>query len=274
MYRSALMVAGDKERHLNKIESLECDIALINLEDGVYNKDYARDLVCEYLKDKKFNKKIVVRVNALDECGFKDIQTLNSIDSIDAIRVPKIKSRVDVERVCSLVKSNKEIHLSIETKEAFNSISSLKVEDRVTTLYLGILDLFADLGLSQELLTIDNPTVDYILSKFLIDSKSSDFYPISFVYQDYKNIDEFKAWCNKEKSMGFSGKGVISLDQVKIANEIFNYSSEVINRAKHIKRAFERSRDINGVTGFVDEVYGFIDEPIYKDALNILNSIK
>ena len=31
MIRSALMVAGDKLKHLQKIPSLECDIAIVNL---------------------------------------------------------------------------------------------------------------------------------------------------------------------------------------------------------------------------------------------------
>jgi len=48
--------------------------------------------------------------------------------------------------------------------------------------------MFESLGLPQSLLTLTNPTVEYILSKFLINSKLAGFYPISFIYQDYKNI--------------------------------------------------------------------------------------
>ena len=49
MIRSALMVAGDKLKHLQKIPSLECDIAIVNLEDGVFDKDKARNLICDIL---------------------------------------------------------------------------------------------------------------------------------------------------------------------------------------------------------------------------------
>jgi citrate lyase subunit beta/citryl-CoA lyase len=43
-----------------------------------------------------------------------------------------------------------------------------------------------------------------------------------------------------------------------------------IYRAKVIIKLFEMHQEM-GITGFVDEEYGFIDEPIYKGALALLN---
>ena len=45
MITSSLMVAGDKEKHLDKINDLKCSIAIINLEDGVFDKKYALELL-------------------------------------------------------------------------------------------------------------------------------------------------------------------------------------------------------------------------------------
>ena len=133
------------------------------------------------------NLKTVVRVNGFDKCAKDDIKAINALKP-DAIRIPKIKTKKDVELACKLIDKDIEIHLSIETKEAFENLKELKVDKRVTTVYLGILDMFESLGLPQSLLTLTNPTVEYILSKFLINSKLAGFYPISFIYQDYKNI--------------------------------------------------------------------------------------
>jgi len=273
MNRSYLMVAGDKQKHLDKLPLLECDVAMINLEDGVFDKSFARELLKENFASSKMqfdNLKTVVRVNALDECADEDIKAINPLKP-NAIRIPKIKTKEDVEKACKLIDKDIEIHLSIETKEAFENLKELKVDKRVTTVYLGILDLFESFGFAQSLIKLDNPTIEYILSKFLVESKLVGFYPISFTYQDYKNVQEFRAWCEKVKSMGYSAKATISPTQVAIVNEVFGYNESQIEKAKYIKEKFEEQK-VNGCTGFVDEKYGFIDEPIYKDALLVLRT--
>jgi citrate lyase subunit beta/citryl-CoA lyase len=266
------MVAGDKEKHLDKLPQLKCDIAIVNLEDGVFDKDYARSLVVQKLQNLQCdNTQIVVRINDLNQCGKEDIKALNKVKP-DAIRVPKIRTVEDVRLACELIDEDIEVHLSIETKEAFDNLTKLKVNNRVTTVYLGILDMLESLGLPQSLLDFNNRAIDYILSKFLIDSHIAGLYPVGFTYQDYKNTQEFTAWCKKEKLMGFNCKSCISPTQVKIANDIFNISEDEIFKANYIKDIFEQKKAL-GVTGFSDEKYGFIDEPIYKNALFILRKL-
>ena len=72
--------------------------------------------------------------------------------------------------------------------------------------------------------------------------------------------------------MGFTSKACMGPSQVDIANSIFGVSKDEIERANHIKKVFENSSSINE-NGFMDAKYGFIDEPIYKDALLVLDSI-
>ncbi|MEA1915119.1 MAG: aldolase/citrate lyase family protein [Campylobacterota bacterium] len=268
---SALMVAGDKPKHLNKLQQLKCHIAIVNLEDGVYDKDTARSLVCQTLKDNSFsNTQIVVRINDLKLCGKEDIDALNKVKPY-AIRIPKIRTLEDVQLALDLIDKDIQVHLSIETKEALQNLHKFKIHPRVTTVYLGILDMLESLGLAQNLVHLNNPTVDYILSKFLIDSRTAGLYPISFVYQEYQNTQEFTQWCRKEKNMGFSAKACISPTQVKIANEIFSRNTQEIQKAKQIIKLFEEQK-AKRCTGFAHEKYGFIDEPIYKDALLVLKN--
>ena len=51
------------------------------------------------------------------------------------------------------------------------------------------------------------------------------------------------------------------------------YMNVSIKRAKTIIKLFELKRE-EGVTGFEDDEYGFIDEPIYKGALAVLEKAK
>jgi len=267
--KSYLMVAGDKQKHLDKLNSLKCDIAIVNLEDGVFDKKFARNLVYENLLNNEIKNKVVVRVNSLDSCGKEDIVLVNKIKPY-AIRVPKIKTLNDVEECLSLIDDDIEVHLSIETSSALENLSKFKINKRVTTVYLGILDMLESLTLPQSLLNLENPTIDYILSKFLIDSKIANLNPVSFVFQDYKNIEEFTKWCKKLKNMGFNAKACISPSQVDIVNNIFKINEDEIKKAKEIINLFEESLK-NNISGFSSEKYGFIDEPIYKNAKLVLS---
>jgi len=271
-FRSVLMLSCNNIKHLQKIEQLDADCIMLNLEDGVSKEDkhFALVMCAIYLtKHRKCSKKLVVRVNALDEGGYEEITYLNQFMP-DAIRVPKIKDKKEVDSVLALLNEEIELHLSIETSDAWHNLATLKGNLRVTTFYLGILDLFADMKLSHSLINLNNPTMLYMLSHFLITSKAMRVKPVSFVYQEFKNLDEFSLWIDLEKSMGFDAKGCISPDQARLANDKFVDEEAEIKRAKVIVKLFEMHRD-SGVSGFVDEEYGYIDEPIYKGALVILN---
>ncbi|MDY0116548.1 MAG: aldolase/citrate lyase family protein [Sulfurimonadaceae bacterium] len=270
-YRSVLMLSCNNIKHLSKIASVEADAIILNLEDGVSKREkpFALVLCAIFLSHyKKCDKKLIVRVNALDEGGYDEIAYLNQFMP-DAVRVPKIKTPQEVKSILDLLNQETELHLSIETALAWANLDKLRIDKRVKTFYLGILDLFADMGLPQALITKENPTVLYMLSHFLITTKAQGIKPVSFVYQEYKNNEEFSVWVALEKQLGFMAKGCITPAQCEIVNRSFINKEEEIKRAQIIVKLF-LMHEAEGITGFVDEEYGFIDEPIYKGALALL----
>jgi citrate lyase subunit beta / citryl-CoA lyase len=270
-YTSVLMLSADKLKHLNKLNDVEAEAIILNLEDGVspQNKKRALRLCGLFLsKVQKTDKKIIVRVNAFSEGAKEEILFLNQYKP-DAIRIPKIETKEEVELALNLIDESIEVHLSIETAQAWLNLKELKINPRVTTFYLGVLDLFADMNLPHELLTPKNPLVSQLLSQFLLISCALGVKPVSFVYQDYKNETEFKEYLELEKNLGFKSKGCVSPTQAKIVNEFFSSDNDAITRAKEIIKVFEYHAK-NGITGFSDDKYGFIDEPIYKASLNLV----
>lgn len=270
-FSSCLMLSCNNEKHLKKIPSLEASCIMLNLEDGVSpeQKPMALSLCAKYLDEyKALDKMFVVRVNALDEGGLEEIRFLNGFKP-DAIRVPKVKTKEDVQVALNSIDEDIELHVSIETSDAWNNLSQLKTDKRVTTFYLGVLDLFADMSLPHSIIDIDNPTMNYILSHFLITCLSAGVKPVSFVYQEYKNLEEFNRWLFLEKNMGYTSKGCISPAQTNLADSVFVNSKDEIKRAEKIVELFEEQQK-KGITGFVDAEFGFIDEPIYKGALALL----
>ena len=272
-FTSALMLSCHNIKHLSKIESLDAQCILLNLEDGVAKEDkpFALVLAAIFISEiKKSDKKLVVRVNALDEGGYDEITYLNQFMP-DAIRVPKIHNKDEVKNVLALLNEDIELHLSIETAESWHNLSSLSVNKRVTAFYLGILDLFADMGLPQSLIHVNNPTMLYMLSHFLITTKAMKVKPVSFVFQEFEDLQTFEQWLLLEKQMGYDAKACISPKQVALVNKTLVCPEEEIKRAKVIVKLFEMHQE-EGITGFVDEEYGFIDEPIYKGALKLLQT--
>jgi len=270
-FKSVLMLSCNNIKHLSKIQSMEADCIMLNLEDGVSQEDkpFALVLCAIFLSLLvKTDKKLVVRVNAFNEGGYEEITYLNQFMP-DAVRVPKIRDAKEVQNVLHLLHDNIELHLSIETSLSWKNLASLGVNKNVTTFHLGILDLFADMGLAHSLIDLENPTMKYILSHFLVTSLAIGIKPVSFIYQEYKNLEKFRQWVELEKSMGFNAKGCISPSQVSIVNKLMVDEEKELRRAKIIVKLFEMHRD-EGITGFVDEEYGFIDEPIYKGALSLL----
>lgn len=270
-FRSVLMLSCNNIKHLSKIQDIQAECIMLNLEDGVSKEDkpFALVLCAIFLsKLQTSDKKLVVRVNSLDTTGYEEITYLNQFMP-DAIRVPKIKTPQEVKEVRALLNEDIELHLSIETASAWHNLNNLRIDRNITTFYLGILDLFADIKLPQSLIKRDNPTMLYMLSHFLISCKTMGIKPVSFVYQEFKNLDEFDKWIELEKSMGYESKACISPAQALHVEEVFVNTMKDLERAKIIVKLFEMHR-AEGKTGFVDEEYGFIDEPIYKGALSLL----
>ncbi len=274
-YRSNMMLNPLNLKHLNRIDDHVSDMITLNLEDAIApsRKKEALHNIALFLSHMEHsNAFIIVRTNPLNEGGAEEIAFLNDF-AFDAVRVAKIKNQTEIAQALTLLSEDKELHISLETKEAFEGLRRLRIDERLTTANLGILDLLTSLDLPQSLVTLENPTIDYILSKFLVDAKTAGIHPISFMFQDYHDTETFKAWCERERMMGFESKACMGPKQVQIANEIFSINKYEKDRALHIKEAFE-AHSAQGINGFVDEKYGFIDEPIYRDSLLILNNIK
>ena len=261
-------------KHLNRIDSSDADVITLNLEDAIApsrKKEALHNIALFLSHMKQSNSFIVVRVNPLELGGDEEIKFLNPF-GFDAIRVAKIQNQTQIAYALSLLDKDKELHISLETKEAFENLSKLKIDDRFTTVNLGILDLLTSLKLPQNLLKIDNPTIEYILSKFLVDAKIAGLHPVSFMFQEYNDTDTFKKWAIKEKQMGFTSKACMGPKQVAIANEVFGVDEFAKQRALHIKKEFEQ-KSLEGINGFMDEKYDiFVDEPIYRDALLLLGN--
>ena len=275
-HRSNMMLNPLNLKHLNRIDDAKADAITLNLEDAIApaRKHEALENIALFLSHCPVSRsRIIVRVNPLDRGGAEEITYLNRL-GFDAVRVSKIRTREEIERALDLLAEDKELHLSIETAEAFRDLASWRGIKRLTTVNLGILDLLADLGLPHALLRVGHPTIEHLLTRFLTDARVAGLLPVGFMYQDYADGDGYAAWMKYLKDLGYDAAACMGPKQVDIANAIFDiHDDESRRRAEHIVRIFEENT-LKNINGFMDDRYGFIDEPIYRDAQNILAHIK
>ncbi|WP_239500185.1 HpcH/HpaI aldolase/citrate lyase family protein [Desulfurobacterium thermolithotrophum] len=280
--RSALIVSGDRVKHLRKVFSRDADVIIFNVEDGVSdkNKPFARLFLKKFLTNVSFDgsKEVVIRVNPLDSQYFWEdiVELLPTVPhAIRLSKVEKVEDIVILEGILKAFELSKgleeetiKIQLSIETGKAIDDLGEiLKASKRINAAYLGILDLFADLRLSQKLLKTSG-FADYIREKFVLTCRAHNVSPIAPAYQDYKDLEGFRKEAEREKELGFDGKMCISVKQVGIANEVFSPSLEEIEEAKEIVKLYEEA--LREGKGGITYKGKFIDQPIYKDALNKL----
>ncbi len=273
-HRSNMMLNPLELKHLNRIDELSADAITLNLEDAIAptRKQEALENIALFLSHCPASpSRIIVRVNPLDQGGAEEIAYLNTI-GFDAVRLAKVRTRDEIERALALLAPDKTLHISVETSGAFRDLAQWGDFERLTTANLGILDLLADLNLSHRLLTPGNPTIDYILSAFLVRSRTAGLIPTGFMFQDYADTATYALWLRHLKDMGYDAAACMGPAQVSLANRMFDIDSHEQERALYIREVFEKNQSKN-INGFMDARYGFIDEPIYRDALNILANI-
>lgn len=279
--RSALIVSADRLEHVRKALSREADVIIFNLEDGVSDtkKEFGRIFLRKFLLNTPLlgEKEVVVRVNPIDSpYFFEDVyQVLPALPH--AIRISKVRSPEDVVTLDRLISSFERsrgveegfirIQLSIETPQAISNLKEiLSASERIDAAYLGILDLFAELGVSQKFQ--GERLGSYLREKFSLECRLAGVCPIGPAYQDYQDLEGFKREAEFERELGFCGKMAISVRQSKIALEVFSPSEEEVEEAKEIVELYERA--LKEGKGGITYKGKFIDQPIYKDALNTL----
>ena len=148
-YRSVLYIPGSKERALDKARTLPCDAIIFDLEDAVAPdaKADARQMLAQALRNGGYGKRAkIVRINALTtKWGLEDVQELRDAGA-DAILLPKVNTRSDVDNLADLLDPSMPIWTMMETRSVSSTPRDIASHGRVQGLVTGTNDLTKDLG--------------------------------------------------------------------------------------------------------------------------------
>lgn len=247
--RSVLCLPASNERAIAKLDTLEMDSVILDLEDAVAEeaKDQARANIRSYFaKPRPAGRETIVRVNGRDTAHYEDDLRLVLDCAPDAVLVPKVETHEDILELSLFLNENDapaelRIWAMMETPLAIlNAGPIAKIGGtpggRLDCLVVGLNDLRKDTGVKPE------PARTYLvpwLMQVVLAARAFGLTAIDSVSNDFRDLGPFEAECAQGRAMGFDGKMLIHPAQIEPANRHFQPSEEEVAEARRIVAAFE-----------------------------------
>lgn len=263
--RSFLFTPADRPERVAKAATLETDVVVLELEDGVSpeNKAGARKAVGSLLTEIDFGaRETALRINRISNLhGLADMMALAEWPrKPDLILLPKVESAAEIRLYDELLNNTNvpsRLLILIESSRGLlNAPQIAAASPRVAGLSFGIADLSAELGceLSWEVMAARRST--------LIAAGGFAGVPVfDAPYLDIKNSEGLKDECCKARAFGFSGKLCIHPSQLEPVNTAFSPTEEEIARAVKIVAAAESKG-----SGAIVVDGRMVDAPVVKSA--------
>lgn len=283
MRRTMLFLPGNNPRMIMNGGLLGSDSIIFDLEDAVSpdEKDAARNLVCKALQRLKFGTcEIIVRINALDtpywEADLEQIVPLKpdvimptKVSGADYIHTLAAKMSELEEQAGIAVGTIKIIPL-LETALGIENAYAIAVADaRMAALYLGAEDLTADLRCPR---TKAGGEIAYARGRIVCAARAAGIEVYDTPFTDVEDMDGLEMDARMAKSLGFTGKAVISPRHIDCVNEIFSPSEAEIQYAEEVMEAIARGKAEG--KGAVSLRGKMIDAPVVERAKIVISAAK
>lgn len=287
--RSALYMPAINTRAMNKAQTLEADVVILDLEDAVApeQKTTARELLQTQLSSADYGlRELVVRVNGVDSPWYEqDIAMLKQLaetqsgaaerDSVlDAVALPKTESQEQVAQLRRALNaaglSQASIWPMIETPTGvFNARAICADAQGVDCLVMGTSDLAKDLQLPAANFaggdsggTVREGLL-HALSHCVLAAREARIDILDGVCLDLDGEAALDAETQQGKQLGFTGKTLIHPKQLAVANRIFGVDSAEHERAKTIMAAWREAEQAGSGLTVVD---GKLVESLHVEA--------
>lgn len=251
--RSLLFMPGDSMKKIQKAAGWEVDTVILDLEDGVAQtrKVEARTTVAQALQSLGFGgRERLVRLNHVST-GLPAVEIeATAVWRPDGYIAPKAEDDADLRAVDRLLETA-ERQLGLDTGafrlfamiETARGVMNLKEIARATPrlegLIFGAEDLAGDIG------AVRTPAaweVFYARSAVVTAAAAYRLQAFDMVFTDFHDASGLETESRFARQLGFTGKTCIHPNQTPIVNRVFSPSSEEIDRAQRLVRAFEEQQ--------------------------------
>lgn len=236
--RSVLFVPASNARAVEKARGLDCDVAVLDLEDAVAPsaKVEAREAACAAVREGGFGPRLAVRINALEtEWGKDDARALAEAGA-DCIIIPKVENADQLKAAAGVMGRDCALWAMIETPRALFNLQGISgCEAPLEALMPGVNDLADALGAT---LGEDREPLKSWLAMIVAASRVSSLLAIDGVYNTLDNLDGFATECAQGAAFGFDGKSLIHPSQIGPANVAFSPDAAAVAHARKVVEAF------------------------------------
>lgn len=218
---TALYVPGDRPDRFDKAAASGTQLVIVDLEDAVApdRKALARDEVVTWLGSRAFDGVAVdVRVNAGDA---DDLAAVATLDPAVGVRVPKVESAADLDRVAAIIGPGRGIAALVETALGVESLTAIAAHPAVTSVSLGEADLASDLG------SRDDAVLDWVRVRLLVASRAAGLpAPMMSVYPAIADLEGLRVATERGRDMGFVGRTAVHPSQLPVIAAAFRPSAD------------------------------------------------
>lgn len=234
--RSILFLPASNARAIAKARGLNCDIAVLDLEDAVAPeaKAEARRAARAALLEGGFRPRVGVRVNGLDTAwGRDDLAALG--DAAALIVLPKVETAEAVKEAARLA-PKAALWAMIETPRAVLALEAIAGSGApLQALMLGVNDLAEGLGCAA---SADREPLKPWLAGTVAAARAHGLMAVDGVFNRFEDEAGLEAECAQGRLYGFDGKSLIHPRQIAAANAAFAPAADEVARARAIVAAF------------------------------------
>lgn len=237
--RSVLFLPASNPRAIEKARTLDCDVAILDLEDAVApdQKEAARQAAIAALTSDDFRPRLGVRINPpTSDWGRDDLKALAAVKP-GLVVIPKLSGLTDLTRATEACGAACALWGMIETPRGLLSLSAIAdAGPPLEALLLGVNDLAVtlDTGASP-----DREPLKPWLAQTVAVARANGLMAIDGVFNAYHDTKGFAAEAAQARLYGFDGKSLIHPSQIAPANAAFTPSATDIAMAETIVAAFD-----------------------------------
>ncbi|WP_299950507.1 CoA ester lyase [uncultured Modestobacter sp.] len=278
---AALFLRGDSPSHLGKLDVVDGDALVLDLEDAVApeRKTEARELVQAALADRLPGRRLWVRVNAAEEGVLAADLHAAVWPAVEAVLLPKSESPADLAQLDAALRELERqrgrepgsvaLVALVETARGLARLAQLTAgaPSRRVLLAFGTVDFTADLGVEN---TPGSPAVEHARAQLVLHSRAAGWgAPLDGPWLGLADEAGLTEDSRRSVAHGFGGRIAIHPGQVSAVRATYGFrgSADDRARAQRIVQAWE-SRDAGVGSLRVDDV--FVDVPVYRGALRTL----
>ena len=237
--RSVLYLPASNARAIEKARMLDCDVAVLDLEDAVAPeaKADARDAAVAAVRDGGFGPRLAVRINGLDtDWGLDDLAAMKAAGATLVV-APKVETPEAIHALSAGLAKGCALWAMIETPRALMTLADIATADgALDGLMLGVNDLAKALGTGA---SPDREPFKPWLAMLVAAARANGLLAIDGVFNRIEDAEGLAAEALQGRLYGFDGKSLIHPSQIAAANAAFSPSEAEIADAQAIVAAFD-----------------------------------